>query len=54
MSFATILNKICKLNLIQGNSLELINFKNLLIFLVGDPNAWRLGRIEETDHETAV
>uniref|UniRef100_A0A1B0CKJ6 POPDC1-3 domain-containing protein n=2 Tax=Lutzomyia longipalpis TaxID=7200 RepID=A0A1B0CKJ6_LUTLO len=21
---------------------------------VGDPNAWRLGRIEETDHETAV
>lgn len=20
----------------------------------GDPNAWRLGRIEETDHETPV
>ncbi|XP_055390080.1 popeye domain-containing 2 isoform X2 [Condylostylus longicornis] len=23
-------------------------------YVAGDPNAWRLGRIEETDHETAV
>lgn len=26
----------------------------LLTFSAGDPNAWRLGRIEEADHETAV
>lgn len=25
-----------------------------LFFLVGNPNAWRLGRIDELDHETAV
>lgn len=24
------------------------------IAAAGDPNAWRLGRIEETDHETPV
>ena len=23
-------------------------------FAAGDPNSWRLGRIDETDHETAV
>lgn len=26
----------------------------LLYSAAGDPNAWRLGRIEETDHETPV
>lgn len=26
----------------------------LLYAAAGDPNAWRLGRIEETDHETPV
>lgn len=25
-----------------------------LHLLAGDPNSWRLGRIDETDHETAV
>lgn len=29
--------------------------KNYCYFTAaGDPNAWRLGRIEETDHETPV
>ncbi|KAM0728763.1 hypothetical protein ACS0PU_005074 [Formica fusca] len=26
----------------------------LVLKAAGDPNAWRLGRIEETDHETPV
>jgi hypothetical protein len=24
------------------------------VFVAADPNAWRLGRIEEADHETSV
>lgn len=24
------------------------------VFFAADPNAWRLGRIDEADHETAV
>lgn len=30
------------------------NFNNSFSLAAGDPNAWRLGRIEEADHETAV
>jgi len=26
----------------------------MLLIAAGDPNSWRLGRIDETDHETAV
>jgi len=26
----------------------------MLLISAGDPNSWRLGRIDETDHETAV
>lgn len=36
------------------NNLFSNNKKFMFIAAAGDPNAWRLGRIEETDHETPV
>lgn len=38
-----------ELLLFKCNGKKIIN-----ITAGGDPNAWRLGRIEETDHETPV
>ena len=32
----------------------MLDFVNYFIIAVGDPNSWRLGRIDETDTETAV
>lgn len=31
-----------------------IDGQHFLSLSVGNPNAWRLGRIDELDHETAV
>lgn len=41
-----------KLDFSFFNSKVLNNF--IKIFPANDPNSWRLGRIDETDHETAV
>ncbi|EFN87375.1 hypothetical protein EAI_11399 [Harpegnathos saltator] len=38
--------------MLQSNTIYYFSW--VLYRAAGDPNAWRLGRIEETDHETPV
>lgn len=41
---------------LHGKQYVIRLFKKIYFYFTaaGDPNAWRLGRIEETDHETPV